>query len=156
MSRTWLESIFGKLNWLDTQGHTPVCIRSHNSHSMPGQKQSQDVQGNSCVPRNTMAWNGRSLEPTWLFLLLVFRPTELSDLSHESNQEPNSHSHRSPLQRWEKLLEGGTSQRHSWLMKAILSKRHITAHLELAKWCLNDSESTRNNILWSDETKFDL
>ena len=40
--------------------------------------------------------------------------------------------------------------------KPLLSKRHITAHLEFAKKHLKDSQTMRNKILWSDETKIDL
>ncbi|KAK3534134.1 hypothetical protein QTP86_002254 [Hemibagrus guttatus] len=40
--------------------------------------------------------------------------------------------------------------------KPILSKRHMTAHLEFAKTHLKDSETMRNKILWSDETKIEL
>ena len=32
----------------------------------------------------------------------------------------------------------------------------MTAHLEFAKMHLKDSQTMRNNILWSDETKIDL
>jgi hypothetical protein len=37
--------------------------------------------------------------------------------------------------------------------KPLLSKRHMTAHLEFAKRHLKDSQTMRNKILWSDETK---
>ena len=37
--------------------------------------------------------------------------------------------------------------------KPLLSKRHMTAHLEFAKRPLKDSQTMRNKILWSDETK---
>jgi hypothetical protein len=40
--------------------------------------------------------------------------------------------------------------------KPLLSKRHITAHLEIAKRHLKDTPSMRNKILWSDETKIEL
>ena len=39
--------------------------------------------------------------------------------------------------------------------KPLLSKRHMTAHLELAKRHLKDSQTMRNKILWSDETKIE-
>ena len=35
--------------------------------------------------------------------------------------------------------------------KLLLSKRHMTAHLEFAKRHLKDSQTMRNKILWSDE-----
>uniref|UniRef100_A0AAZ3NS67 Transposase Tc1-like domain-containing protein n=1 Tax=Oncorhynchus tshawytscha TaxID=74940 RepID=A0AAZ3NS67_ONCTS len=40
--------------------------------------------------------------------------------------------------------------------KPLLSKRHITAHLEFAKRHLKDSQTMRSKILWSDETKIEL
>ena len=36
------------------------------------------------------------------------------------------------------------------------SKRHMAACLEFAKWHLKDSQTMRNKILWSDETKIEL
>ena len=38
----------------------------------------------------------------------------------------------------------------------LLSKRHTTARLEFAKRHLKDSQTMRNKILWSDETKIEL
>ncbi|KAG2470802.1 TCB1 transposase, partial [Polypterus senegalus] len=40
--------------------------------------------------------------------------------------------------------------------KPLLSKRHIAARLEFAKRHLKDSQTMRNKILWSDETKIEL
>ncbi|KAK3545509.1 hypothetical protein QTP70_007767 [Hemibagrus guttatus] len=40
--------------------------------------------------------------------------------------------------------------------KPLLSKRHMTAHLEFAKRHLKDSQAMRNKILWSDETNIEL
>uniref|UniRef100_A0A674A8J2 Zinc finger protein 250-like n=1 Tax=Salmo trutta TaxID=8032 RepID=A0A674A8J2_SALTR len=40
--------------------------------------------------------------------------------------------------------------------KPLLSKRNMTARLEFAKRHLKDSQTIRNNILWSDETKIEL
>ena len=40
--------------------------------------------------------------------------------------------------------------------KPLLRKMHMTARLELAKRHVKDSESTRQNILWSHETKIEL
>uniref|UniRef100_A0AAZ3STM3 Transposase Tc1-like domain-containing protein n=1 Tax=Oncorhynchus tshawytscha TaxID=74940 RepID=A0AAZ3STM3_ONCTS len=40
--------------------------------------------------------------------------------------------------------------------KPLLSKRHMTALLEFAKRHLKDSQTMRNKILWSDETKIEL
>ena len=41
-------------------------------------------------------------------------------------------------------------------MEATPEKRHMTAHLEFAKRHVDDSESMRQKILWSDETKIEL
>ena len=40
--------------------------------------------------------------------------------------------------------------------KPLLSKRHITVHLEFAKRHLKDSQTMRNEIIWSVETKIEL
>ncbi|KAG2465062.1 TCB1 transposase, partial [Polypterus senegalus] len=40
--------------------------------------------------------------------------------------------------------------------KPLLSKRHMAARLEFAKRHLKDSQTMRNKILWSDETKIEL
>ncbi|KAG2468920.1 TCB1 transposase, partial [Polypterus senegalus] len=40
--------------------------------------------------------------------------------------------------------------------KPLLSKRHMAVHLEFAKRHLKDSQTMRNKILWSDETKIEL
>ncbi|KAG2465219.1 TC1A transposase, partial [Polypterus senegalus] len=40
--------------------------------------------------------------------------------------------------------------------KQLLSKRHMAARLESAKRHLKDSQTMRNKILWSDETKIEL
>ena len=40
--------------------------------------------------------------------------------------------------------------------RPLLSKRHMTARLEFAKRHLKDSQTMRNKILWSDETKIEL
>ena len=40
--------------------------------------------------------------------------------------------------------------------KPLLSKWHMTARLEFAKRHLKDSQTMRNKILWSDETKIEL
>ncbi|KAG2471328.1 TCB1 transposase, partial [Polypterus senegalus] len=40
--------------------------------------------------------------------------------------------------------------------KPLLSKRNMAAHLEFAKKHLKDSQTMRNKILWSDETKIEL
>ena len=39
--------------------------------------------------------------------------------------------------------------------KPLLSKRYITVHSEFAKRHLKDSQTMRNKILWSDETKIE-
>ena len=40
--------------------------------------------------------------------------------------------------------------------KPLLIKRHMAAYLEFAKMHLKDSQTMRNKILWSDETKIEL
>jgi hypothetical protein len=40
--------------------------------------------------------------------------------------------------------------------KPLLSKRHMTAHLDFAKRHLKNSQTMRNKIIWSDETKIEL
>jgi hypothetical protein len=40
--------------------------------------------------------------------------------------------------------------------KPLLSKRHMAIRLEFAKMHLKDSQTIRNKILWSDETKIEL
>ena len=40
--------------------------------------------------------------------------------------------------------------------KPLLSKRHMAARLEFAKRHLKDSQTMRNKIIWSDETKIEL
>ena len=40
--------------------------------------------------------------------------------------------------------------------KALLSKRHMTAHLEFAKRHLTDSQTIRNKIIWPDDTNIEL
>ena len=40
--------------------------------------------------------------------------------------------------------------------KPLLCKRHITSRLEFTKRPLKDSQTMRNKILWSDETKIEL
>ncbi|KAG2468538.1 TCB1 transposase, partial [Polypterus senegalus] len=40
--------------------------------------------------------------------------------------------------------------------RPLVSKRHMAAHLEFTKRHLKDSQTMRNKILWSDETKIEL
>jgi hypothetical protein len=49
---------------------------------------------------------------------------------------------------------GRYSRETRW--KPLLSKRHLTAHLEFAKRHLKDSQTMRKKIIWSDETKIEL
>ena len=64
----------------------------------------------------------------------------------------------------EKLPEGQPSLQHStnqvfmveWPDRSHSSEKGPTARLEFAKRHLKDSETMRNNILWSDETKIEL
>lgn len=41
-------------------------------------------------------------------------------------------------------------------LNQLLGKRHMTTCLEFVERYLNDSQTTRNKILWSDETKIEL
>ena len=41
-------------------------------------------------------------------------------------------------------------------LKPLLNESHTTAHLEFSKRHLKDSQTMRNNIFWSDETKIEL
>jgi hypothetical protein len=86
-------------------------------------------------------------------------------LGQGGDQEPNGHSDRDP-----EFLCGEPFRRTTisaalhqsglygkvarW--KPLLSKMHMTAHLEFAKRHLKDSQTMRNKILWSDETKIEL
>ena len=88
-------------------------------------------------------------------------------LGQGSDQESDGHSDRAP----EFLCEEGiTFQKDNHLCstsrkglygrvarrKPLLSKRHMTAHFELTKRHLKDSQTMTNNILWSDETNIEL
>jgi hypothetical protein len=68
------------------------------------------------------------------------------------------------LWRWENLPEGQPSLQHSTNQafmvlarrKTLFSKRHMTTCLEFTKRHRKDSQTMRNHILWSDETKIEL
>jgi hypothetical protein len=62
------------------------------------------------------------------------------------------------LWRWENLPEGQPSGLYGRVArrKPLLSKCHMTARLEFAKRHLKDSQTLRNKILWSYDTKFEL
>ena len=73
-------------------------------------------------------------------------------------------SSRVPLCRWLSFWKVLPSLQHSTKQafygrvarrKPLLSKRHMTARLEFAKGPLKDSQTMRNKILWSDETKIE-
>jgi hypothetical protein len=53
------------------------------------------------------------------------------------------------------LHQSGLSGRVARL-NPFLSKRHMTAHLEVVKRHLKDSHTMRNKIIWSDENKIEL
>ncbi|KAK3556624.1 hypothetical protein QTP70_010818 [Hemibagrus guttatus] len=87
-------------------------------------------------------------------------------LSQGGDQEPHGHSQRAPAflcaerRTFQKktisaaLHQSGLYGRVAkW--KPLLSKRHMTAHLEFAKRHLKDSQTMRNKILWSDATKIE-
>ena len=75
--------------------------------------------------------------------------TELQSSSVEM-EEP---SKRTPISAalYQSGLYGRVARR-----KPLLSKRNITARLEFAKRHLNDFQTMRNKIVWSDETKIEL
>ncbi|KAG2466461.1 TCB1 transposase, partial [Polypterus senegalus] len=88
------------------------------------------------------------------------RPSKLSDwgrraLVREVTKNPIvtlSELQRSSVERGEPSRRYGRVAR--W--KPLLSKRHMAARLEFAKRHLKDSQTMRNKILWSDETKIEL
>ena len=113
------------------------------------------------------------MEEVWnpqKFLPRAGRPAKLSNwgekgLGQEGDQEANGHSVRAS----EFLcVDGRTIQKdnnlcstppirplwYSGSQKPLLSKRHMTARLELEARLLEDS-NIGNKILWSDETKID-
>ncbi|KAG2465827.1 TC1A transposase, partial [Polypterus senegalus] len=91
------------------------------------------------------------------------RPPKLSEkgLSQGGDQEPNGHSVRAPevlCGERRPSLQQSTNQACmvEWPDGSLLTKRHMAAHLEFAKRHLKDSQTMRNKILWSDETKIEL
>ena len=72
--------------------------------------------------------------------------TELQNSSVEM-EEPSS---RTPISA--ALHQSGIYGRVA-RQKPLLSKRHKTTHMEFAKKAPKDSQTMRNKILWSDETK---
>jgi hypothetical protein len=88
-------------------------------------------------------------------------------LGQGGDQELDGHSDRAPEFVWG---NGRTFQKGNHLCstppirlldrvarwKPLLSKRHMTAHLEFAKGHQKDSQIMRNKIHWSDETKIEL
>ena len=108
-------------------------------------------------------FNGRSLEPPRLFLELAARP-------NWAIRGEGPWSGTSPRTRWSlwqssRCLcgDGRTFQKDNHLCstppirrKPLLSKRLMTACFEIAKRHPKDSQTTRNKILWSDETKIEL
>ena len=72
--------------------------------------------------------------------------TELQSLSVEMGE---------PSRRTASLHRTGLYSRVARL-KPLLTKRHMTACLEVSKRHLKDSHTMRNKILWSDETKIEL
>ncbi|KAG2462346.1 TCB1 transposase, partial [Polypterus senegalus] len=94
------------------------------------------------------------------------RPSKLSDqgrraLVREVTKNPMvtlSELHRSCVVRGELSRRSTISAaiHQSGLYGRVASKRHIAARLEFAKRHLKDSQTMRNKILWSDETKIEL
>ena len=91
------------------------------------------------------------------------RPAKLSIRGRPALAREVSRKSRVSLWRWENLSEDQPSKQHSSRLygrvarrKPLLSKRHITARLAFAKRYLEDFQTMRNKILWSDETKIEL
>jgi hypothetical protein len=110
------------------------------------------------------------LEPTRLFLELAASQTEHSGqkgLGQGCDLEPEGQSDRAP----DFTVEMGEPFRRTTISTALhqsglygrvarrmplLSKMHMTACLVFAKRHLEDSQTRRNKIIWSDETKIEL
>ena len=100
------------------------------------------------------------------------RPTKLSNQARRTLVREVSKNPMTTLRELQSSLaemgeHGGSTTisaalHKSWLYgrvagwKPLLRKRHMTAHQEFAKGHLKDSESMRQNILWSDEMKIEL
>ena len=80
---------------------------------------------------------------------LMVTLTELQSSSVEMREPSRRTTISAALQK--SGLNGRVARR-----KPLLSKRHMTAHLEFAKRHLKESQTMTNKIFWSDETKIEL
>uniref|UniRef100_A0AAZ3R8J8 Uncharacterized protein n=1 Tax=Oncorhynchus tshawytscha TaxID=74940 RepID=A0AAZ3R8J8_ONCTS len=106
-------------------------------------------------------WNHQDSSESW--------PPNQTEQSGEKGlgqggyQQPDSHSDRAPLWRWENLPEGQPYLQHStnqafmvdWPDGSHSLVRHMTDRLEFTKKYLQ-TQTMRNKILWSDEAKIEL
>ena len=122
------------------------------------------------VPKNTVAtiilkWKMFGTTKT---LPRAGRPAKLSNRGRRvllrGNQEPDGHSDRAPLWRWENLPEGqpiSTALHQSGLygrvarLKPLLSKKRNSL-FGVCQKAPKDSQTMRNKILWSDETRIEV
>jgi hypothetical protein len=79
----------------------------------------------------------------------MFTLTELKS----SSVEMGEHSRRTTI--FAALQQSGLYDRVA-RRKPLLSKRPMTSRLEFAKRHLKDSQTMKNKILWTDETKIEL
>ena len=91
----------------------------------------------------------------------------MKGIGQGGDQEPDGHSDRAPeflfgeCRTFQKdnisaALHQSDCYGRVARRKPLLSKRHMTALLEYAKRHLTNSQTIRNKILWSDETKTEL
>jgi hypothetical protein len=94
------------------------------------------------------------VEPPRLFLELASQPNCAIGRRAMVSEVTKKSSFTAPLWRWEELPEGQPSLQHQSGLyvrvarqKPLLSKRHMTAHLEYSKRHLEDCQTMRNKIL---------
>ena len=130
----------------------------------------QNISAALKVPKNTVALSGRSLKPPTL--PRVGRPAKLSNRGRRALvREVTKNPMVTLIEGQTSSVEMGEPSRRTTFSaalhqsglygrvarwKPLFIKRHMTAHLEFAKRHLKNSQTMRNNILWSDETKIEL
>ena len=98
------------------------------------------------------------MEPPRLFLELAAQPNraigeeEPREVTKKLEMEMGESSRRTTISA--ALHQSGIYGRLT-RRKPLLSKRHMTAHLEFAKRHLKNSQTMRNKIVWSDESKIE-
>ena len=118
------------------------------------------------VPNNTVAsiilkWRKYGITNT---LLRAGCPAKLSNRGTKNPMVTLTELQSSPVEMGEpsRRTTISAAQHQSGLYgrvarrKPVLSKRHMTARLEFAKRHRKDSQTMRNKIIWSDETKIEL